>query len=756
MKNLTLLFIASIALLASNLSAQSTLFTQSIGSIYDDNASSVITTPSNDVYLSGNAGKGCIIGSNMTTPNDTSKNTGGFIIKYDKQNNFQWKTTFGKTYNQHVVRYLQHDEYENIYASGQFRNEMHFERNNMADTLIDEEDGRLYISAYDSSGNFLSIIQLGGQGNTSIVDFKVLSPNSHLLLLSASDSLTLKDQSNTAHTFKATNSEIMILANTDSLGNFFWAETIEGSGFTGNIMVDHDTNIYVGANSFSDVTVQPSGANISFIKYQSTSILVKYSKTGKLDYAKELYDTYVECKTYFNMKHNQIYFVGEFYEWITFNIGTQNTIPIRSADQDFDIVFGTMNLEGVTQWANTCYSNGWDQALQIDSDSLGNVLVTGFYSDTLHFGNSERNDTSILCRGEVDAVLAKFSPQGEFIWAGSLSGTGVESKFDIVMGANDEIFAWTWFGSDTAYYSFGDNTIDTLYAVGPFDLAYFKIENSFNNAPMFELQGYDNVQEDFNVDTLTLAPILFEGEESEVIDFTVQSLDTILDFVFNKELNQLIIKSKENMYGTHNFYITAQDGKPENYFYTDTISIIISAVNDAPLLEDRTDTLTIDNQNTLTLDIANFTISDVDNAVPNDHSLIIDEGDNFSVNESTITPTPSFVGYITLQVSISDKVDTSNTIPLVVEVTETSTTEINAPSYSSHSLYPNPAKSHLWISNPAGDLIQINIFNSIGSNVLSVNQFDDETIDISSLISGVYQVRINNATESFVRTLLVK
>jgi hypothetical protein len=63
-------------------------------------------------------------------------------------------------------------------------------------------------------------------------------------------------------------------------------------------------------------------------------------------------------------------------------------------------------------------------------------------------------------------------------------------------------------------------------------------------------------------------------------------------------------------------------------------------------------------------------------------------------------------------------------------------------------LYPNPAKNKLTINSKKEPLKQIEVFNVLGQRIINLNFSSSlsENIDISSLKTGMYLVKINNLT----------
>jgi hypothetical protein len=103
------------------------------------------------------------------------------------------------------------------------------------------------------------------------------------------------------------------------------------------------------------------------------------------------------------------------------------------------------------------------------------------------------------------------------------------------------------------------------------------------------------------------------------------------------------------------------------------------------------------------------------------------------------------VSGLTLGDTLDLVVTAYNAIPYFANVVVTNTTTgIGKASSKPFALYPNPAKGNLNISLPYGiGIVSINILNSDGQLVLSEKTTGGK-IDISSLSTGIYSVKISN------------
>lgn len=72
------------------------------------------------------------------------------------------------------------------------------------------------------------------------------------------------------------------------------------------------------------------------------------------------------------------------------------------------------------------------------------------------------------------------------------------------------------------------------------------------------------------------------------------------------------------------------------------------------------------------------------------------------------------------------------------------------------SIYPNPAKNRIQVSNIDATSAEIRIFNLLGKQVLHQAAITEKTIDISSFNSGVYIVKINADGKTKTQKLVIQ
>lgn len=99
------------------------------------------------------------------------------------------------------------------------------------------------------------------------------------------------------------------------------------------------------------------------------------------------------------------------------------------------------------------------------------------------------------------------------------------------------------------------------------------------------------------------------------------------------------------------------------------VKIIQSGPNQPPVIVGQSE-LSTEEEKPLTIKLRHLTVEDPDNVYPNDFTLTVMEGENYTIDGNSITPVQGFVGELTVPVVVNDGEDDSNTFDLIVTVTE--------------------------------------------------------------------------------------
>ena len=129
------------------------------------------------------------------------------------------------------------------------------------------------------------------------------------------------------------------------------------------------------------------------------------------------------------------------------------------------------------EWARSMGEINNDYGYSITTDTSGNVYTTGFFEGTVDFdpGSGTFNLTSA---GNYDIFIQKLDPNGNLLWAKSMSGADFDYGFSITTDASGNVYTAGFFEGTVDF----DPGVDTfnLTSVGNYDIFIQKLDPNGN------------------------------------------------------------------------------------------------------------------------------------------------------------------------------------------------------------------------------------------------------------------------------------
>jgi len=136
---------------------------------------------------------------------------------------------------------------------------------------------------------------------------------------------------------------------------------------------------------------------------------------------------------------------------------------VKSAG-DLDIFIAKYDAEGNLLWARTAGGSSRDMAYAVSTDAADNVLVAGKFRDAAAFG-----ETQLDAVDDTDAFVAKYSPDGNLIWAVSLGSRDDDAAHGLATdGDGNALLIGSFYGEMTV----GETTLISLGGRDIFVAAY--------------------------------------------------------------------------------------------------------------------------------------------------------------------------------------------------------------------------------------------------------------------------------------------
>lgn len=256
--------------------------------------------------------------------------------------------------------------------------------------------------------------------------------------------------------------------------DFQWVKQIGGISFDDGISIvrDHSGNFYFTGDYTGTVDFDPGPAvfDISSVNpFYSDAFVCKMDAAGNLIWVKTFggYDTDIGFSLKLDNFEN-IYVTGYFNLTSDFDPGPGIFNLTSNGNEDIFIL--KLNCDGNFLWAKSFGSSSVDESRDLCVDPSGNVIITGYYSNSVDFdpGPGIYELTSL---GGWEIFAVKFNSDGNFIWARSFGGTESDIGKSITTDSLGNIYITGYFKgisdfdpSGTAYYltSVGESDIYAL------------------------------------------------------------------------------------------------------------------------------------------------------------------------------------------------------------------------------------------------------------------------------------------------------
>lgn len=270
----------------------------------------------------------------------------------------------------------------------------------------------------------------------------------------------------------------IFLLKLDVSGNFVWAKQMGGSknDYGHSVSVDGTGNVY-STGMFQDTADFDPGVGVFNLNSQGNNMFIsKLDASGNLVYAKGMVGSGVAVgKAIAIDASNNVYATGHFQNVIDCDPGP-GTFNLTSSGWD-DILILKLDTSGNFAWAKSMGAGVFDNGQSLALDVSGNVYTAGTFKGTVDFnpGAAVFNLTSTT---NGDVFISKLDASGNFIWAKSMGGTGVENCYGITIDASGNIYHT---GRYTGMMDFDPSAgVFNLTSTGSYDIYISKLDPSGN------------------------------------------------------------------------------------------------------------------------------------------------------------------------------------------------------------------------------------------------------------------------------------
>lgn len=526
-----------------------------------------------------------------------------------------------------------------------------------------------------------------------------------------------------------------------------WANGVGGSANESGmgVTVDASGNTYV--------TGQFSSSSITFGSTTLTNhggidfYLVKYDPSGNVLWAKGATGASNEGGNNITLDASgNVYVVGTFNS-SSLTFGT-TTIALHSYDDIFVVKF---DPSGNVLWAKDAGGAGNDIGQNIAVDNSGNTYITGYFaSSSITFGSTTLTNTSggTGSAGTNDFFVAKYDASGNALWAKSAGGSSNEQGNGIATDASGNVYL-------TGNYTSSGITFGTTSFTNGGGIDYFTVKYNSSGAVVWAKtasgasnEGGNGLKLDANNN-----PIIVGTFNSSTLTFgttalSVHGYDDIFIIKYDSSGNVLWAKNAGGLGndignaicvdGSGNSHITGYFSSATIVFGSTTLTNLGGAGGSS---------------GTNDIFIAEY---DASGNVLNAGSVSgsgNDQGNAIAVDGSGNSHITGFYASSSIAFGTTPILTNAGGNDLFVAKTGTSTAIRGIENQNgSIIVYPNPANSLLQIVSSSEEANLLQITDILGNEVMhTIMQRGKASIDVSSLVNGVYFIRTNQGIQKFIK-----
>ncbi|MBF8965655.1 SBBP repeat-containing protein [Pontibacter sp. FD36] len=259
-----------------------------------------------------------------------------------------------------------------------------------------------YVAKYDNAGKEVWATKIGGIGRDIALD-----ASGNIYVTGNFKGVGVFG----AFTISGSGTNNFFLVKLNPAGNVLWVKSTPASHGVG-LGVDRAGYIYV-TGSFADTRIFFENTDFSS---QSTDIfLVKYDPDGKEIWVRKIGGQDYDIASDITVdEEGNSYLTGRFQ-----GVAQFETVSISSpfGPQEDAIFIAKYNAAGKLEWVKQT-GGVRTQSYKIDLDPRGNILLTGYFFSNASFGSYSFDSQ------EQEVFVAKYTPDGEVIWARRAGGSG--------------------------------------------------------------------------------------------------------------------------------------------------------------------------------------------------------------------------------------------------------------------------------------------------------------------------------------------
>jgi hypothetical protein len=395
------------------------------------------------------------INGTVATTKANAGSQDGYLAKYSSQGNLLWMARNAATAGNYGVG-VAVDLSGNVYLGGTYQPSLTLynpaETSNIQLTSnAGQTDG--FLAKYSPDGNPLWVARTAGtsydSGGISVKTDSV--GDVYSLGINVYAAVTFYNANGTTGgslSFTGSTTEATWLAKWNSSGTFQWAlrfVTNDLNSSAGGLSIDSNANLYVTSAYNATMTLRNTADTVVATLSNAGSydaFIASYTSAGAYRWHARIIGTgSSDLVAHTGSSNGDQYVLGWYTGTITIYTSGEASSNTLTNSGSYDLFLIKYSSAGVLQWSTRIGSVNNDISYMPSVDPNGNVYVTGRYEGTCTFFNVGGGIGATLSNiTSPDVFLAKYTTNGQLIWATRIAGTGGDYEGAMAADRNGDVF----------------------------------------------------------------------------------------------------------------------------------------------------------------------------------------------------------------------------------------------------------------------------------------------------------------------------
>lgn len=415
-----------------------------------------------------------------------------------------------------------------VYHAGYFSGTADFDPGPGAANLTSNGLDDIYIARYDSAGNYVWAISIGGADVDQCM--QIVTDDTGNVYISGYFSGTADFDPGVGINTLSCNFYNLFLAKYDSSGNYVWAKHLDGdaASLDTRIAVDKAGYIFLSGDYYSPIDFDPGPGNATLLSTGENLFFAKYDNMGNYIRASRIGDHPVQSIDLGGMvldDQANMYITGDFASTVhlDFDPGAGYAYLYSAGQGANDVFIAKYDSAGSYLWAVSMEdtSTRKEYGTGIALGPGGDIYICGtinYYGDTTGspYADFDPGPGVVNLAGGAGAFIARYNNAGNYIYARPLySSFGQMRPYGIAVDAADNVYLAGTF-ADTVDF---DPGVGVYTKVGPTVNIFLAGYDSNGQLDFAYAFGDTNVCEAKAMALDTLHNVYIAGYYTNTVDF---------------------------------------------------------------------------------------------------------------------------------------------------------------------------------------------------------------------------------------------